>query len=1358
MRFASENGHRTTNLAAKLFVPMSEHHNLDALTTRCDGLMLRDQDRIRRQLSGLGQVRQSPKPSHRTKGRPPVTTESVLRAIVEAEARVARRSTAIPLISYPEQLPVSLRRHEMLDILRNSPVVIVAGETGSGKSTQLPKLLLEAGRGVKGMIGHTQPRRLAARTIAERVAEELGTTVGAAVGYAVRFTDRVTDQTLIKVMTDGILLAELQRDKDLLAYDAIIIDEAHERSLNIDFLLGYLSQLRGRRPDLQLIVTSATIDTQRFSDHFATNGVPAPIIEVTGRTFPVELRYQPFGDHAEADIGDERDQGQAIADAVDELCREGPGDILVFLSGEREIIDTADALADQSAGRFEVLPLYARLSSADQHRVFEPHKGRRVVLSTNVAETSLTVPGIRYVIDTGTARISRFSRRLKVQRLPIEPISQASANQRSGRCGRVAPGIAIRLYGPEDFDSRTEFTEPEILRTNLASVLLQMSAIQLGDVAKFPFVDPPDRSAIRDGVALLEELGAFVPKENDADKRLTPLGRRLAQLPIDPRLGRMIIEANRLGCVKEVLIIASALSIQDPRERPKEKQQQAQESHKRFSDDDSDFVAWLNIWAYLKVQQKELTKNQFRRKCKAEYLNFLRIREWQDVHAQLRQTLNTVGISMSAGGAHHDHIHQSLLSGLLSQLGMREEEKNPTNKKPSAKGKPEAKRPTKSEYIGARDARFAIAPGSSLTRRNPAWVMAGELVETNRLWARSVAMIQPSWVEDIGAHLCQRNYAEPKWDAHQGSAVISENVTLYGLPIVRNRRVLLSKLNAPLARELFIRHALVEHDWETHHGFVEENQTMAAALADLAARARRDDLIVDDDAMFDLFENRIPAEVVSARHFDRWWKQARAANPDLLTFKIEDVQRPGATPVRLVDYPDEWVQGEIRLPVSYRHSPSHDQDGVTVHITLPVLERLRTFDFEWHIPGFRAELLASVVRNLPKDLRKELGPAPEVVPQLLAKCAPFDQPFVDSMVDALTWLTGLEVRRADIRLEALPAYLRLNFSIESRHAENADQPIAVGNDLGALRDRLRPKTRVVVGAMFPHVESTKQTTWTFGAIQRMLTTSIDGVTVQGYPALVDEKTSVGLKVFTTRSAQQRAMALGTRRLLLLTSSLPMKQLLRAVGATPELAIALNRHGSMSELLDDCVAAALDLLIIQNGGSAWSEEGFKKLRDTVRADLLDTALEIGRTAGRIYTSAGKIELQLSALTHASCISAVADVGIQVDRLVQQGFVTISGPGRLADIERYLKAAERRIELLPAGVVRDQERAAKIRNLERRYEALLLSLTPDQITADVGDVRWMIEELRVGLFAQQLGTNGPVSDVRVLKAIAALTPPN
>ncbi|MGH9001520.1 MAG: ATP-dependent RNA helicase HrpA, partial [Acidimicrobiia bacterium] len=750
-----------------------------------------------------------------------------------------RRRQSPPALRYPAELPITARRDDILAAISDHQVVIVAGETGSGKSTQLPKMCLELGRGTDGLVGHTQPRRLAARTIAERIASEIGTEVGGAVGYAVRFTDRVGDATLVKVMTDGILLAEIQRDRRLRRYDTLIIDEAHERSLNIDFLLGYLRQLLPERPDLKVVVTSATIDTERFSAHFGG----APVVEVSGRTYPVEVRYRP--------LEEDTDQAEAICEAVAELSAESPGDILVFLSGEREIRDAADALSALDLPATEILPLYARLSAAEQHRVFQPHPGRRVVLATNVAETSLTVPGIRYVIDPGTARISRYSRRTKVQRLPIEAVSQASANQRAGRCGRVAPGICLRLYSEEDFAARPEFTEPEILRTNLASVILQMEALGLGDMARFPFLDAPDARNIKDGVALLEELGALAPAERQPGKRLTTLGRRLARLPLDPRLGRMVLEAEGHGCVHEVMVITAALAIQDPRERPADQQAAADELHARFAGDESDFLAYLRLWDHLAEQQEALSSNQFRKRCRAEFLNYLRVREWQDIYGQLRQVSRSLDIPINTQPGDPGRIHLSLLAGLLSHIGVRDG--------------------TTRDYQGARGARFAIAPGSSLFKASPRWVMAAELVETNRLWARVAARIQPEWAERLGAHLVKRSYSEPHWDLERGEAMAYERVSLYGLPIVTARRIGYGRVDPAGARELFIRHALVEGEWRTHDRFVDHNRALVDEVRALEDRTRRRDLLVTDEVMVGWFDARLPGDVTSARHFDRWW-------------------------------------------------------------------------------------------------------------------------------------------------------------------------------------------------------------------------------------------------------------------------------------------------------------------------------------------------------------------------------------------------------------------------------------------------------------------------------------------------------
>ena len=857
-------------------------------------LMLHDQHRLARRIDRANGLRDQ---AARDKAVTELTAE-----IERAARRVARRREAVPDISYPAELPVSQRRDDIAQAIRDHQVVIVAGETGSGKTTQLPKICLELGRGVTGQIGHTQPRRIAARTVAERIAEETSTQLGTAVGYKVRFTDKSGDNTLVKVMTDGILLNEIASDRDLYRYDTLIIDEAHERSLNIDFILGYLRQLLPRRPDLKVIITSATIDPERFAAHFAIDDQPAPIIEVSGRTYPVEVRYRPIADPEQRDTED-RDQIQAISDAIDELSANGPGDILVFFSGEREIRDTADALKGRK--NLEVLPLYGRLSAAEQHRVFElpasrTMSHRRVVLATNVAETSLTVPGIRYVIDPGTARISRYSLRTKVQRLPIEPISQASANQRKGRCGRVADGICIRLYSEEDFDSRPEYTDPEIQRTNLASVILQMAAARLGDIRAFPFVDPPDPRSITDGVRLLEELNAM------KSDRLTDTGRKMARLPVDPRIARMIIEADRQGCAREVLVIAAALSIQDPRERPADNQQAADTAHRRFAQPESDFLTFLALWDYLTDRQRELSGSAFRRMCRAEFLNYLRVREWQDLHAQLQSLSADLGLSTDSSSSERARVHTALLAGLLSHVGM----KVVLTARPGTP--PERGRRPLPEYLGARGTRFAIFPGSALARKPPDWVVAAELVETSRLWGRIVASVEPEWVEPVAAHLVKRSYSEPRWSKSRGAVIATEKVTLYGIPIVADRTVNFDRIDPVASRELFIRHALVEGDWETRHHFFRDNATLLAEAAELEQRARRRGLVAGEDALFEFYDARVPADVTSARHFDAWWKRQRHQTPDLLTLTLDDLLSAEAADAGLRRLPRGLDLGDAR--------------------------------------------------------------------------------------------------------------------------------------------------------------------------------------------------------------------------------------------------------------------------------------------------------------------------------------------------------------------------------------------------------------------------------------------------------------
>ncbi|MDP9397184.1 MAG: ATP-dependent RNA helicase HrpA, partial [Actinomycetota bacterium] len=980
------------------------------LRDRLPDLMLRDAHRLQRRVEGLRRRRDGE--------RQQAAVAQLAAEVDKAQRRVERRRAGVPAIRYPDVLPVSSRRDDLLAAIRDSQVVIVAGETGSGKTTQLPKMCLELGRGVQGLIGHTQPRRIAARAVAERVAEELGSPLGGAVGYSVRFTDQVGEDTLVKVMTDGILLAEIQRDRDLRAYDTIILDEAHERSLNVDFLLGYLQQLLPRRPDLKLIITSATIDPERFARHFGD----APVVEVSGRTYPVEVRYRPIvqdGEDTEDTEDGERDQTSAICDAVEELGAERSGDILVFLSGEREIRDTADALQRMALRDTEILPLYARLSAAEQHRVFAPHPGRRIVLATNVAETSLTVPGIRCVIDPGTARISRYSSRLKVQRLPIEPISQASANQRAGRCGRVAEGICIRLYSEEDFASRPEFPDPEILRTNLASVILQMTALGLGDIAAFPFVDAPDRRHVRDGVDLLHELGALDPAQSDPRKRLTPLGRQLAQLPVDPRMARMVLEADSNGCLREVLVIAAALSIQDPRERPADKQQVADEKHGRFAEKTSDFLAYLNLWNYLQEQQRELSSSAFRRLCKAEFLHYLRVREWQDLHGQLRQIVRNLGVSYDDAPSDPVRVHTALLAGLLSHIGLKTAEKN--------------------DYLGARGARFGVFPGSALFAKPPRWVMAAELVETSRLWARTVARIQPEWVEPLAQHLVTRVYAEPHWEKKRGGTVALERVTLYGVPIVTGRKVDYGRIDPTLSRELFLQHALVEGDWDTSHAFFAHNRALLDDVEDLEHRARRRDLVVDDRTLYDFYDARIPADVVSARHFDAWWKKAKRTHPDLLTFTPELLLQ---APVELSDYPDVWRQGGLRLPLSYQFEPGTDADGVTVHVPLSVLNRVDADDFPWQVPGLRHELVTALLRSLPKSLRVSFVPAPDTARAVLDRLSPHDEPLLDALERELRRMTGVVVPRDAWQLDRVPPHLRVTFRVEDddgrRLAEGRD--------------------------------------------------------------------------------------------------------------------------------------------------------------------------------------------------------------------------------------------------------------------------------------------------------------------------------
>ncbi|MFE9691774.1 ATP-dependent RNA helicase HrpA [Micromonospora sp. NPDC005806] len=1310
------------------------------LHRRLSPLMFRDQRRLQRRLDGVRKLRD---PQRREAALAEIAAE-----VARAEARLASRRTAVPAITYPAQLPVSERKDDIAAAIRDHQVVIVAGETGSGKTTQLPKICLELGRGINGLIGHTQPRRLAARTVADRIAEELGTELGDVVGYKVRFTDQVSENSLVKLMTDGILLAELQTDRMLRQYDTLIIDEAHERSLNIDFILGYLRQLLPRRPDLKVVITSATIETDRFARHFAdAEGNPAPIVEVSGRTYPVEVRYRPLVEVTEAEEEDEadeenvRDQIQAIGDAVEELAAEGPGDILVFLSGEREIRDTAEALGKlvekkRSLLGTEILPLYARLSTAEQHRVFAPHTGRRVVLATNVAETSLTVPGIKYVVDPGTARISRYSSRLKVQRLPIEPVSQASANQRKGRCGRTSDGICIRLYDEQDFESRPEFTDPEILRTNLASVILQMTSIGLGDIAAFPFIDPPDRRNITDGVNLLHELGALNPAETDPAKRLTAPGRRLAQLPVDPRLARMVLEGERNGCATEVVVIAAALSIQDPRERPADKQAQADQAHARFADKESDFVAYLNLWRYLREQQRTLSSSAFRRMCKAEYLNYLRVREWQDIVSQLRQVLRTSdkGDGRRGGGADLPEeidtpkVHQSLLPGLLSHIGLKDAQKH--------------------EYLGARGAKFGIFPGSALFKKPPRWVMAAELVETSRLWGRVAGRVEPEWVEPLAQHLVKRSYSEPHWEKKQAAVMAYEKVTLYGIPIVTSRKVNFGRIDAGLSRELFIRHALVEGDWQTHHQFWQDNQRLLEEVAELENRARRRDILVDDETIFQFYDQRIPADVVSGRHFDAWWKKTRREQPDLLTHHRDLLINSGRGGVDETDYPDEWRADAVTLPLTYTFDPGTPTDGVTVDIPLPLLNQVPAESFDWQVPGLREELVIALIRSLPKALRRNFVPVPDFARAALAAITPGEEPLLDALTRQLRRMTGVTVPPEAWDPTKLPPHLRVTFRVRGED----EKPVAEGKDLPALQRQLRQEVRQVVAAAAPDVARTGLTEWSIGTLPRTIEQVRAGYAVTAYPALVDEGATVGVKVFDSPAEQEAAHWAGTRRLLRLTVPSPAKFLQGRLSNEAKLALSRNPHGGVQALIEDAAGAAIDRLMADAGGPAWDAEGFAALRDKVRADLIDTVVEVMNRVRQVLAAGYAVEQRLGATKNLAVVAALADIRNQLGGLVHKGFITEAGYARLPDLLRYLTAIERRLDRLPGNPQRDKQQQDRIAVVQREYQDMVAALPPaKRQSAAVRQVRWMIEELRVNVFAQALGTPYPVSEQRIYRAM-------
>ncbi|QYH37254.1 ATP-dependent RNA helicase HrpA [Salinibacterium sp. M195] len=1300
-------------------------------------------------------------------------------------------------ITFPPELPVSQRKDDIAKAIRENQVVIIAGATGSGKTTQLPKILLELG---KTSIGHTQPRRIAARTVAERIAEELGSELGDLVGYQVRFTDRVGKNTRVKLMTDGILLNEIHRDRDLKKYDAIIIDEAHERSLTVDFLLGYLKQLRTRRPDLSIIITSATIDPESFSKHF--DG--APIIEVSGRTFPVEIRYRPLvaeestGDDLEAEDAEEaaanradRDYLEGINDALDELSRESDGDVLVFLSGETEIRDAEESIRGRiSAGKLsegtEVLPLYGRLSSAEQHRVFEsrrtPGTRRRIVLATNVAETSLTVPGIRYVIDAGTARISRYSTRAKIQRLPIEAISQASANQRSGRSGRTSDGIAIRLYSEEDFNARPEFMEPEILRTNLAAVILQMISLGLGNIAEFPFLQPPDSRGIKDGLELLTELGAV---ENamigqtkaghksaaangangaaaasgkgtkDAAPRITRIGKQLSQLPIDPRLARMVIESKQHSTTREVMAVVAGLSIQDPRERPLDKRPQADQQHARFIDPTSDFLTLLNLWNYLEEKQKELSGNQFRRMCKNEYLNYLRVREWHDVYRQLSRIAKPLGLVIGDAHSNPDGIHRSLLAGLLSHIGLKDVAKR--------------------DYIGARQTRFVIFPGSALAKKQPNAIMSAELVETSRLFARMNASIDPVWAEKLAGDLVKRSYSEPHWEKKQGAAVAFERVTLYGVTLAARRRIQFSRVDLPAARELFIRHALVEGEDDLTKrdkrvwGFDASNRALRRDLEQLEERSRRRDILHDDETIFEFYDKRVPATVASVRDFEGWWKKARHDSPDLLTLSTQDlIENADDAEVDDTKFPTTWVRGDQTLSLSYRFEPGTDDDGVTIAVPLPLLAGLRPEGFDWQVPGLRDELVTALIKSLPKPIRRNVVPAADWARRLL-EAAPDDPAtaafeggpgLTEFLAKEIARLTYVTVATTDFDLDRVPAHVKVTFAV----IDERGNKVGANKSLRSLQASLKPVARASVARAVqgaPQGSAEQQTntlersgitSWDFGALDRSRDTKHGGNTIRAYPALVDDGDTVSIRLMSTPYDQAIAHQSGVRRLLLLAIPSPLGYINEHLTGTEKLVLAQSPYRSTNVLFEDCLRACIDS--VMGDREIFAQTEFEALRNEISAGLVDSLFATVSLVASIVAGVRLADKAIRAATSMHLLAPLGDAREQLDSLVYPGFVSATGLTQLRRLPIYLKGIEHRVTKLTENPGKDRGWMSEVELATRRYKdaggTLPLEQHPEP---QIVRARWMLEELRLSLFAQHLGTAESVSVQRIGKVLAS-----
>jgi ATP-dependent helicase HrpA len=1186
-----------------------------------DSCLIADRQSLRRRLSALRRRAQVSQPIDQE-------LDMLWQTIRQSQSLVERRRARVPAIAYPPELPVSQRRDEVAALIRDNQIVVLCGETGSGKSTQLPKICLDLGRGILGRIGHTQPRRIAARSLASRIAQELETELGTLVGYKVRFHDRVRPETSIKLMTDGMLLAEIQHDRFLSEYDTLIIDEAHERSLNIDFLLGYLKGLLPRRSDLRLIVTSATIDPRRFAAHFAgEKAEPAPIIEISGRTYPVEVRYRPPEDE---NVGERDDAMQlAISGALDELARVGRGDVLVFLSGEREIRETAETLRKHHPPSTEILPLYARQGPREQARIFQPHGTRRVVLATNVAETSLTVPGVHYVIDPGFARISRYSHRSKVQRLPVERISQASANQRKGRCGRVAQGICIRLYSDDNFAARAEYTEPEIQRTNLAAVILQMKLLGFGAVEDFPFIDPPDARLISDGYRTLQELAAL-----DIAGRLTSLGRQLARLPVDPRIGRMLLASVDHHCLAEMLIIAAALSVQDPRERPLDKQQAADEIHATFFHESSDFLTFLSLWQFLDQERSQLSRSKFRKLCERHFLSWSRTQEWRDIHAQLRLTMHEMGFKENEAAGSYEEIHRALLTGLLSNIGVKDEQR---------------------EYLGARGSRYFIHPGSGLFKESPKWIIVAERVETTRQYGRIVAKIQPGWIEDAAAHLVQRSYSEPHWQSKSGQVAAYEKVTLYGVTIIPKRRVNYGPINPAEAREVFLRFALVEGDFETRAPFWRHNRELIEYVQHLEAKSRRRDILVDEEAIYGFYAQRLPSGIYSTPQFEKWLRKVTRKEPKILHMRMSDVMRREAGEVTEQAFPDGLQVGATRLPLEYHFDPGNSADGVTLTVPLPLVNQVSPQRCEWLVPGLLEELLTSLLRGLPKQTRKAFVPIPETAKRLKERLTPSDRPLIQAIGEALKEMTRIQVPEDTWDPSAIPSYLRMKF----RLVDEGGRQIALGEDFSRLKrdyggEGRQQFTTIPSGGL----ERERIKRWDFDALPESLDLQRGGIRLRGYPALVDEGDSVAIRVLDSEDGAVAAMREGLHRLLMLHLGSDLRSLRRSLPGLDRMRLQYAKapkppgqdNSRSADLADELVAMVLDLTFLGDRPPIRDRQYFEARLQKNRPRLMSIAGEVRQLAERILSQFQAIRKRLADITQVNWLPSVLDMRAHLDALV------------------------------------------------------------------------------------------------------------